>query len=124
MASIIASGRNYCKILTDFVIPDGEADPESMPHYCRAEPLQNGAPQPVGAVIAADYDRLNQSLPAICQRLDERALEFKDFTWAVADFLAAGDGGSGGGVGIKCTVTVILSKTAAPMTASPQPCCA
>jgi hypothetical protein len=28
----------------DFVIPEGEADPESMPRKSRAEPAQNGAP--------------------------------------------------------------------------------
>jgi hypothetical protein len=54
-----------------------------------------GAPLPSGTVISADHDPLDESMAVICQRLeiDAGALEFKDFTWVVADFLAVGDGG-------------------------------
>jgi hypothetical protein len=52
-----------------------------------------GAILPSGAIISADYDRLSENMAVICKRLeiDPAALEFKDFTWVVADFLAVGD---------------------------------
>ena len=55
---------------------------------------KRGAPLPSGAVIGSDYDRLGENMHVICQRLeiDAGALEFKDFTWVVTDFLAVGDG--------------------------------
>jgi hypothetical protein len=86
---------NYGQIHTPFVIPDGEADPESMPHKSGAEPVQNGAPLPAGAVIAADYRRFTERLLETCAglKVDPAALEYKDFTYVEAGCVEAGEMG-------------------------------
>jgi hypothetical protein len=53
-----------------------------------------GAPLPGPAIIQADYAVFQEQLADICRELALRPdeLEFKDFTWAAAKFVAVSDG--------------------------------
>jgi hypothetical protein len=90
----------YQKFMSDIAGQDIEAhggDAHRLIERVRAflNSTLRGAILPSGAIISADYDRLGENMAVICQRLeiDAGALEFKDFSWVVADFLAVGDGG-------------------------------
>jgi hypothetical protein len=87
----------YQKFMSDIAGQDIEAhggDARRLIDRVRAflNSTIRGAPLPSGTVISADYDRLGENMAVICQRLeiDAGGLEFKDFTWVVADFLATG----------------------------------
>lgn len=89
----------YQRFMSDIAGQDIEAhggDARRLIDRVRAflNSAKRGAPLPSGAVIGSDYDRLGENMHVICQRLeiDAGALEFKDFTWVVTDFLAVGDG--------------------------------
>jgi hypothetical protein len=52
-------------------------------------------PLPSPAIIASEYDAFNARLPEICAglKLEADALEYKAFTWIVANFVSVVDGG-------------------------------
>lgn len=50
-----------------------------------------GTPLPSGVTVSADYNAFTAALPALCEplKLDPGDLEFREFTWIAADYVAA-----------------------------------